>query len=131
MRNSAKLKYIALGAMVALIVTMLVNPVLAALTSKQVTVHTGFNIMMDGERLDLNDANGKPVEAMAYNGSTYVPLYTLLQMFGFQGEYDGGTQTVYLTSPVNDDWEKDEVEYNEDRYLEGTSDVEPDYDWDE
>lgn len=79
----------------ALIVTM-VAPAGAALVSKTIQVFTGLEIYVDGVKMNPTDANGKPVETFAYNGTTYVPLRAVSQSLGKNVKYDSATKRVYI-----------------------------------
>lgn len=48
---------------------------------KEIQVRQGdINITLNGEKIQLKDVNGKPVEPMIYEGSTYVPLRSLMEL---------------------------------------------------
>jgi len=79
----------------AIIVTM-AAPAGAALVSKTIQVFTGLEIYVDGVKMNPTDANGKPVETFAYNGTTYVPLRAVSQSLGKNVKYDSATKRVYI-----------------------------------
>lgn len=48
---------------------------------KEIQVRQGdINITLNGEKIQLKDVNGKPVEPMIYEGSTYVPLRSIMEL---------------------------------------------------
>ncbi len=62
--------------------------------SKDVTIHYGIRVALDGEYIDLIDSNGKIVDAFIYQDTAYVPLKTLAPMLGGTTQYDATTNTV-------------------------------------
>lgn len=65
-------------------------------TSKMIEVFYGVSIYVDDSLLDARDANGKPVEAFIYNGTTYLPVRAISEAVGKGVQWDGKTRTVYL-----------------------------------
>lgn len=73
--------------------------------SKDITVHYGIRVSLEGEYVDLIDSNGKVVDAFTYQDTAYVPLKTLAPMLGGTTNYDPSSNTVnvhdsddYITS---------------------------------
>lgn len=56
----------------------------------------GITIILDGEELHPVDANGKAVDAMIYNGTTYLPVRAVASAVGKSVYWDGPSYTVYL-----------------------------------
>lgn len=55
--------------------------VLGAGVLKDIKVRQGdINVSVNGEKIQLKDANGNPVEPMIYNDSTYVPLRSIMEL---------------------------------------------------
>lgn len=75
--NMKKLKYlIPIGA-----VLLASTQVIGAGVLKDIKVRQGdINITLNGEKIQLKDVNGKPVEPMIYEGSTYVPLRSIMEL---------------------------------------------------
>lgn len=84
------------GALTMLLVFSLVTPSLAVLAGKTIEVLTGITIYVNGAEMKPTDANGKPVETFVYNGTTYVPLRAVSQSLGYNVQYDGPSQSVYI-----------------------------------
>lgn len=55
--------------------------VIGAGVLKDIKVRQGdINVSVNGEKVQLKDANGNPVEPMIYNDSTYVPLRSIMEL---------------------------------------------------
>jgi len=52
--------------------------------------------VLNGAKWQPTDANGKNVDPITYNGTTYVPLRAVSQALGVPVEYDGGKKQVIL-----------------------------------
>ena len=96
MKRTQKLRYFALGLMVALLISVMVNPALAALTSKNIKVSTGVNLYVDDNKFIPKDVNGNPVEVFIYNGTTYLPARALSEVVGKPIQWEGATSSVYI-----------------------------------
>ena len=59
-------------------------------------VTQGIKIVVDGKKLNPTDANGKTVEPMIYNGTTYLPVRAVADALGKAVYWDGPEYTVYL-----------------------------------
>lgn len=57
---------------------------------------SGIKIVVDGHKLNPTDANGKTVEPIIYNGTTYLPVRAVADAFGKAVSWDGTNFTVYL-----------------------------------
>ena len=55
-----------------------------------------ITFVLNGAKWQPTDANGKNVEPITYNGTTYVPLRAVSQALGVPVEYDGGKKQVIL-----------------------------------
>lgn len=95
--NKSGVKGFMLGVLVAIILTTAIIPV-AATTMKTITVATGgIKVYMDGNIKRLTDVNGKTVEPMIYDGTTYVPLRAAVNLLTDKEiEWDGKTQSIYI-----------------------------------
>lgn len=85
-----------LGILTALLVSMMVVPGFAATVAKTITVYTGVTLYYDGVKVEPKDANGKTVEPLLYNGTTYLPVRAVSGLFGEDINWDGKTQSVYI-----------------------------------
>lgn len=69
----------------------------ASLLKKIEVAIGGIQIYIDGELKKPADANGNVVEAMIYNGTTYLPVRALTGMLtDKEVSWDGDTQSVYI-----------------------------------
>ena len=85
-----------LGLLTALLVSVMVVPGFAATVAKTITVYTGITLYYDGVKVEPKDANGKMVEPLLYNGTTYLPVRAVSGLFGEDINWDGKTQSVYI-----------------------------------
>lgn len=85
-----------LGLLTALLVSVMVVPGFAATVAKTITVYTGITLYYDGVKVEPKDANGKAVEPLLYNGTTYLPVRAVSGLFGEDINWDGKTQSVYI-----------------------------------
>ena len=83
------------------------------------------NIKYNGEIQTMYDANGKQVFPIMYEGTTYVPVRAVSNIFGVAVDWDGATQTVLLGE--NDEWRKLTAEdfnrYTAEKFYDGILDV--------
>ncbi|MGN0162388.1 MAG: DUF362 domain-containing protein [Candidatus Ornithomonoglobus sp.] len=66
-------------------------------TQKSITVEDGVTVYMNGEKLNMIDADGNPVSAFVYDGTTYLPARAISEANGKNVEWDGETGSVYIT----------------------------------
>lgn len=59
-------------------------------------IANGVKIVVDGQKINPTDANGKTVEPIIYNGTTYLPVRAVANAFGKAVYWDGPNYTVYL-----------------------------------
>jgi len=90
------IKSFALGVIVTLLVIAAIQPVIAEITRKQITVDTGINIYLNDIKLNPKDPNGNPVDVFIYNGTTYVPVRAISEALNVAVFWDGKTRSVYL-----------------------------------
>ena len=96
MKQFQKLGYMAIGAMLTLIISI-TAPVLAASIQKQINViYNDIKIYIDGELITPKDANGKVVDPYISDGTTYLPVRAVGDAFGKTVEWDGATQSIYI-----------------------------------
>ena len=86
----------ALGLVTAFLMSLMVVPGFAATVAKTITVYTGITLYYDGVKVEPKDANGKKVEPLLYNGTTYLPVRAVSGLFGEDINWDGKTQSVYI-----------------------------------
>ncbi|MCI8538170.1 MAG: copper amine oxidase [Oscillospiraceae bacterium] len=102
MKRRQKLTYFLAGLLSALLLAGAVNPALAAMAGKTIQVFTGVNIYIDDVKLNPKDANGNPVEAFIYNGTTYLPVRAVSEALGKPVQWEGKTQSVYVGKHSSD-----------------------------
>lgn len=90
------------GMTIGIIITSLVFcTIFAAPVTKSIqAVFSGVRIALDGQILDLKDANGNKVEAFGYNGTTYLPVRAIANAFGKDVTYDAKENIIYLGKVV-------------------------------
>ncbi len=59
-------------------------------------IANGIKIVIDGQKINPTDANGKTVEPIIYNGTTYLPVRAVANALGKAVYWDGPNYTVYL-----------------------------------
>ena len=58
-----------------------------------------IKVSLDGEILDLRDAQGNVVEPFKFDGTNYAPVRAIAQILGLNVAWDGKNATVLLTTP--------------------------------
>ncbi|MBP3318527.1 MAG: hypothetical protein J6K94_00835 [Ruminiclostridium sp.] len=86
----------AMGIVTTLMVSMLVVPGFAATVANTITVYTGISISVDGEEFLPTDVNGKEVEPMLYQGTTYLPIRAIGNLYNTPIDWDNDTKTVLI-----------------------------------
>lgn len=66
------------------------------LNAGSIDVHSGIKISVDGKEFVPGDSEGAPVEVFLYNGTTYLPIRGISNLFGVGIEWDNETKSVYL-----------------------------------
>ena len=61
--------------------------------------YKNISVTLDGEKLDLRDAKGSPVEPFKFDGTNYLPVRALAECLDLDVAWDGQTSTVLLTTP--------------------------------
>lgn len=96
MKGLQKIRWFLSGLVTAALMANLLSPTLATLTGKMIEVYTGVDIYIDDVKLDPKDANGNPVEAFIYNGTTYLPVRAIGEALGKTVQWEGKTNSVYV-----------------------------------
>ena len=68
------------------------------LNTGEINVNTGIRISVDGKEFVPVDSEGVPVEVFLYEGTTYLPVRGISNLFGLGIEWDNDTKSVYLGS---------------------------------
>ncbi len=83
-----------------LVIGILIGTIMSATIANAATLYNvinqGIKIVIDGQRLNPTDANGKKVEPIIYNGTTYLPVRAIASALGKEVYWDGPNYTVYL-----------------------------------
>jgi hypothetical protein len=59
-------------------------------------INNGIKIIINNELIIMKDANGNIVLPISYNGSTYVPVRAISELYTKEVNWDGNNNTVYL-----------------------------------
>lgn len=101
MKKTHTIRAFLAGVLVTLFVVGIVPSTLAA-GGKNVEVFPGVNIYIDDQKLNPTDANGNPVEAFIYNGTTYLPVRAVSEALGKPVQWEGATSSVYVGKHSSD-----------------------------
>lgn len=89
------------GLAAAMLCSSMLGGAIAANYQKQATLdYTGIKIKLNGQMVTPKDANGAPVEPFAISGTTYLPVRGVASALGLEVGWDPATQTVILSTPV-------------------------------
>ena len=87
------------GCLVTLLLTGLVGTALATVGSRTVTVdYNNIKVTLDGQAVNLVDANGNTVEPFSIAGTTYLPIRAVASALGLNVSWDSATSTAVLTT---------------------------------
>lgn len=78
------------------LVAALCTPGLTSSLSRQISVDYGISFQFNGENRELYDAAGNAVQPFAYNGTTYVPIRAVSNLFGADVGYDPASKSVLI-----------------------------------
>lgn len=95
-KKGIRIRSFLLGVCVTALLSALAMTAVAAGQSKTINVATGVNLYMDDRQVIPTDANGNPVEVFIYNGTTYVPVRAVSNLFDTPIQWDGQTYGVYI-----------------------------------
>lgn len=88
------------GVLVTLLLVGSIGTAAATVGTKTAQLnYNNIKVTLDGENVNLVDANGNPVEPFIIDGTTYLPIRAISNAFGLNVGWDGATQTVILTHP--------------------------------
>lgn len=92
-----KVRTFLVGFLTAVILMGLALPAIAAGgTVSWDNVFVGVDVVIDGEKAEVKDESGSPVEAVLYKGTTYVPVQMMADALGLDLNWDQDSRTVYL-----------------------------------
>lgn len=104
-----------------------------SVTSQTVTAYRGVEVFVGEEKLNLTDAKGQAVEALAIDGTVYVPARAMAGLFGVEITWVSEGSRVYI-GEIPEQGANEELAYpylsaqlNEDlqRYKDSIESVEP------
>ena len=88
------------GFVMALILTTTVGAFASSGVMKQISVQLGgMNIVIDGVKMAPKDVNNQAVAPIVYNGTTYVPIRFISEVFNKSVNYVGKTSTIFIGEP--------------------------------
>ena len=87
------------GCLATVVAVALIGTVSATIGRRTVEVdYNDIKVTLNGEQVELVNANGTPVEPFAINGTTYLPIRAIATALGLDVEWDGNTNTAILTN---------------------------------
>lgn len=92
-----KKKIIAVITTLSLLTGTLAATAWALGTQRTIDITDGVNVFINGETLNMTDAQGNPVEAFIYNGTTYLPARAITEANGNSISWEAETGNVYMT----------------------------------
>lgn len=63
------------------------------------TEDPSVSVTLDGEDVELQDANGRELDPVMIGGSTYLPVRAIAEALGLDVNWDGASNEVQLTAP--------------------------------
>lgn len=95
--KSDKSKGFVMGIVFTLVLSLGLGSALAAGKLANITVSIGgITLYTDGKLTILRDANGNVVEPIIYDGTTYLPIRGIANVFDKEITWDGKNWTIYL-----------------------------------
>ena len=61
-------------------------------------LYGGIRLVVHGEEITPRDVNARVVQPFVYQGSTYLPVRAVSEALGYTVDWDGTTQTVYISN---------------------------------
>ncbi|MEE0868020.1 MAG: peptidylprolyl isomerase [Clostridia bacterium] len=95
MINKDKLKGFAIGAVCAAM--LCTGSAFAESMQKTFTAYfDNIKVMVNGEEKNLKDTNGNAVEPFIVDGTTYLPVRAISELFNTPISWDGNSKTIYI-----------------------------------
>ncbi len=86
---------------IGLVCCMLLCTAAFAVGNRTITVsYGGISIYLNGEKQVAKDVNGKVVEPLIYEGTTYVPVRAVSEWLGKTVTWQGDTNSVFINDSV-------------------------------
>lgn len=98
-KKSFSVRSFVLGVVSSLLVIGMVFPSAASSALKQISAYLNYqvNVLYNGEKLVLKNADGNTVVPITYEGSTYLPMRPLVeQLMGMKVDWDQATKTITI-----------------------------------
>lgn len=90
------------GVLTALLLVGLVGTAAAVSETRVVElIYQDIKVTLDGDPVNLVDANGNPVEPFMLDGTNYLPVRAVASALGLEVGWDGATCTVLLEHPAD------------------------------
>lgn len=84
-----------------LLISMVITVAAKSGTVTQELIYNNIGITLNGQKLNLVDANGNSVEPFMFNGTNYLPVRAISEALGLNVAWDGNTSTIVLTSKTD------------------------------
>ena len=98
---------------IGLVCCMLLCTAAFAVSNRTITVsYGGISIYLNGEKQVAKDVNGKVVEPLIYEGTTYVPVRAVSEWLGKTVTWQGDTNSVYINDSAFSDTVDSTVQQN-------------------
>ena len=82
---------------IGLICCMLLGTIAFAVNGRKITAtYGGITIYLNGQKQVATDVNGKTVEPLIYQGTTYVPIRAVSEWLGKTVTWQGSTSSVLI-----------------------------------
>jgi hypothetical protein len=91
-----KVKNILVGAVAALMLSSAITALAAGKIEIKALLNEDIKIVFHGNEAVLHDENGDRVYPISYNGTTYVPIRGVAQLYGDIVSWDGDTQSAII-----------------------------------
>ena len=89
---------------IGLICCMLLGTIAFAVNGRKITAtYGGITIYLNGQKQVATDVNGKTVEPLIYQGTTYVPIRAVSEWLGKTVTWQGSTSSVLINDSVFSD----------------------------
>lgn len=96
------------GMLTMFLLMVMINGVAAKTgTVTQELTYNNIGVFLDGEKLDLLDANGNSVEPFAFNGTNYLPVRAIGEALGLNVSWDKEKNAVILSTKNQGNEESD------------------------
>ncbi len=98
MKKLSKLSFVLAGVFLTSVVTVSSVWGYNALRKVDATANDNIKIYYDGKLQSFTEADGSKISPVIINGRTYLPLRAVADLAGMGVEWDGKTETIYLSS---------------------------------